>query len=469
VTQPVEAQAYPEAGKPVHWRNRLCLGALLAMETLALFVLGSLLGSTGNRPGPSFLAILGSAIAGFALARQLARFAFSRRTLIVAGIFVSAAGLWVICSLQFAGVLFDPAPLLSLGSDPTRLLNGHSAQVLGIAVIGLAWVRGVLLATRSEITHRIVLASLTSGLGIVVIGLSFGRAAINSRAIDSAALPFFACGLMALALVQLSQSEHIQGDTWRGPWLLVLLATIGGLAVVGAIFGLLPLDSINNLLAPVGSLLLLAFDLLLYLLVLPIVIVFNWILVHLLGGRLHPLDFNLQTLQQAQRQGQHQGHASGLALLLINLAHLLLVLAIAAIVALVLLWVFRKLERAGDDELRDREPIEAQEALVSDLRSLLAGFRRYFRRADRPQEPPLSPRLLALRRIYLSLLHQAEERGIARPLAATPREHAPVLEQGLGSPFPLEASDRFARGRYGLVEPSDAELDRLQQGLREIH
>jgi hypothetical protein len=438
------------------------------MEALAFFVLGTLLAGTGGRTGPNVLVILAAALVAYALVRFLSRFDLPKRPLVFVGSCASIIGLWVLWTLQFSDGPFDLRPLSTFAADPSRLLNRHTPELLGAVVIGLAWVRGVVIASRPQVTHRAVLVSMTVGLGIVVAGISIGRAAVGSRSIDNAALPFFVCALLALALVQLSQSEHIQGDTWRGPWLLALAGTIAGLALVGGIAGLLPLDSFNTLLAPVGNLLLTLLDLLLYILVLPIVIVFNWVLTRLLAGHMHPLDVNLQTFQQATRPVQRPGHTSGLVLALIGLGHLLVIALVAAVVALVLIWVFRRIEYEDDVEASDRESVESQGALRSDLQGLLGGLLGRFRRPPRSQEPPLSPRLLALRRLYLSMLSRSGQQGVERPPAATPRQFAPILEQHFNSPLPEKLSTNFSGGRYGLIEPDDEELQRLQDEARRM-
>lgn len=450
------------------WRIRLATVALLTTECLALFVFGTLLAATGGRAGPNVLTILIAAFAGYAVVRFLQRFDLPRRSLTISGAGFSAVGLWILWTVQFGNGPFDLAQVGTFAGDPTRALNQHAPEVFGIAVIGLAWVRGAVIGSRPQITHRMVLVSMTVGLGIVVIGVSIGRAAVASRAIDNAALPFFVCALLALALIQLSQSEHIQGDSWRGPWLVALAGTIGGLAFVGGVAGLLPLDVFNRLLAPVGNLLLTLLDLLLYILVLPIVIVFNWILTRLLSGHMHPLDLKLQTFQQATRPAPHEAHPSGLALVLINLGHLLVIGIVAALVAVVLIWVFRQVEREDEVAIGEREPVESRGALRSDLQDLLGGLLGRFRRAPPPREPELSPRLILLRRLYLSMLKRGEGDGLNRPPAATPREFAPLLEQHFDSQLPGRLSESFSSGRYGLLEPAEDDLRAMQDATKRV-
>jgi hypothetical protein len=438
------------------------------MEALAIFVLGNLLAATAGRSGPGIVVILVAIAGGFAVVRLLLRFYFPRRLLIAVGASVSVLSFWILWSIQFSDGPLDFVPLLDFASNPVNSLNRATAEVFGVIVLALAWVRGCLIGLRPQITHRAVLTTLTVGLVIVVLGLTAGRAAIGSRGIDEAALPFFVCGLLALALIQLSQSEHIQGDTWRGPWLVSLLGTIGALALVGAVAGLLPLDAVNRVLSPVGDLLATSIDVVLYILVLPIVIVFNWILTRLLSGRLHPLDLRYQTFEQAVRQPGHVSHPSGFVLFLARLGNLLVVVLLVLVAALILLWIFHRLERDDDVAPNERERIATRASLGADLNDLLTAVLRRFRKGSHSLAPQLSPRLQKLRRLYLALLRRAERDGLPRPVALTPLEFAPPLDQRFNSDLPGKLSIQFSAGRYGRIEPSDRELQELEKAERSL-
>jgi hypothetical protein len=438
------------------------------MESLAIFVLGNLLAATAGQVGPGFLILFVATIGGYGVVRLLQRIDLPRRSLIAAGACLAFLGFWVLWSVQFAGGPFDFGPLLNFASDPVRSLNRATAGAFGAFVIALAWIRGSLIGLRPQITHRAVLSSLTVGLVIVVLGLTVGRGAVGSSAMDEAALPFFVCGLLALALVQLSQSEHIQGDTWRGPWLVSLLATIGGLALVGAITGLLPLDALNRLLSPVGDLLVTLIDIVLYILVLPIVIVFNWVLTRLLKGHLHPIDFRLQAFEQATRQPATNANPSGLLLFLAHLGNILVVVIVATIAVLLLLWVFHRLERDEETAPNERERVDTRASLGADLNSLFNAILGRFHRAQNRSQPDLSRKLLQLRRLYLEMLGRAEKHGLRRPEGSTPLEFGPVLEEHFRSDLPESLSAQFSAGRYGRVEPSDQELEDLTAAERSL-
>jgi hypothetical protein len=449
------------------WRRRLADLTFVAMEAIALFVLGSLLAGIGSRPGPGLGTLLAGGFGGFFLARALQRFDIPRRPLLTVGGSASLLGLWVLGSLQYGGPAgpLDLSPLVRLAADPAHVLDIHTAEALGLGVLALAWLRGGLAGARLELNHRVALGSLTVGLAIVAVGLSFGRASMSSRAIDEAAVPFLIAGLLTLALVHLSQSEHIQSDSLRGPWLLVLGGTVAILALAAAVAGLLPLGLFNRLLAPLGDLLLLLLDVLIYTLALPVVLLVDWLLVHILGGHLHRIDFPAQPASTAARQLQHQAHRSGFALVLIDLGHVLFVLAVAATVGLILWWLFNKLVRVTPADQLPRESVRLEADLGGDLRTLWQNLRRRLRRPDNPAEPPLSPRLLQLRRIYLSLLRRAAASGLSKPAAATPLEFAGDLTAHFDSSGAARVSEYFSAGRYGLVEPREDTLKELDDDV----
>ncbi len=80
-------------------------------------------------------------------------------------------------------------------------------------------------------------------------------------------------------------------------------------------------------------------------------------------------------------------------------------------------------------------------------------------------EPPLPENIRRLRRMYVETLDDAEVRGTLRPPAATPHEFSPALNRTYSSQAPAHLSDRFAAGRYGLVNPSAEELSELEREL----
>ncbi len=452
------------------WRRRISALSMLGMESLALFVLGNLLAAPSRSRGPSFVTLLAAALLGYGLVRLLQHFDVSRRVLIGTGIAVSCLVLWLLGTLQYSDGLFVDSGLVLLFSDPGRAIGQHAAAALGLLVILGAWLRGAAGGARPRLTKRAVLGSLTAGLAVILLGLTFGQGGPAAQGTDTAALAFFVCGLLTLALLQLGLSEHIHGDSWRGPWLLVLLGTCIVLAAAGASVGLLPLAALNPLFAAAGNLLLLVVAVLLYILVYPIALAATWLLVHLLLPHVHPTNAQIQLPPPPNpRQLQHAHHQTAAGAVVLALGHVLVFVAIVVPVLLVLLWLFRRLEHEPQAEGAERERLEVDSSLAADVRGLLGSLLRRRHAAPGAAEPDLSPRLRELRRIYLDVLRRGQARGIRRQPAETAREHVPQLERAFASELPLQLTEEFVRGRYGRIEPSPEELRRLREGAERLH
>jgi hypothetical protein len=437
------------------WRTRTAELTLLMMESLALFVLGDLLAGLRLASGPSIIAVFLASLGGFWLSRLLDQIDLPARPLIAIGVVLALLAIWVIGLAQYGS------------TGGLLLVNRGWPQLLGVVVLGAAWLRASVNARRA-LTYPFVLRSFTTGLAVIVVGLLLGRGAVSSRAIDEAALPFFVAGLVSLAFVHLSQSEHIRGDTWRGPWALVVGGTTLVLALVGGVAGLLPLTAFNRVLGPAVGFALLALDLVIYAIALPSALVFNWLLSILLGGHHPKAQVDPSVATNAAKSIQAKAHHSALAAISLFVIKLLLIAVVVAAILGLVYWVYRRREHARSDTEEERESIWAEGSLRDELGALLSSLRARFQRAPGPPEPALPARILAVRRLYLRLLERGASVGAARPPATTAEEFAPVLADRFHSPAPRALSQRFSDARYGLVEPSDAELEALERELRSI-
>lgn len=458
-----------EERKVAMWRKRVADLSMIATESVALFVLAAVMAAAAGGPGPSFLTILAAMLGGFGLVRLLVHVESARTPLIVAGIVASLLALLVLFNLQFnrGGSPLSLSWLRDVLDDPEAALSGKSPQILGMVIIGVAWLRAVALAQRN-LTYQAALTSYSLGLLLLVMMLLVGQGSRAASAVNGAAVPYLVLGLLTLALVQLSRAQYHQGDSLRGPWLATLIGITGLLAVLGALIGLIPLGVLNALLAPVGDLILRLMDLVIYLIALPTAYLIQWIIGLIRGNRPLEMPKSDQTFgQDPTRDLQHRLAQSGPPGVIVFLGKAIFLLAIVGLVAYIAWRAFRRLRRPAADEDETRESLAREGGLGQDLAALMGGLLGRFRRAPRPdREPELPGGILAVRRRYMRALGRAEAGGVVRPAAATPAEFAPRLAEELHTPAALTLSEYFSAARYGRIEPSPEQLVEIDAELR---
>jgi hypothetical protein len=77
-----------------------------------------------------------------------------------------------------------------------------------------------------------------------------------------------------------------------------------------------------------------------------------------------------------------------------------------------------------------------------------------------------APNAVAIRRLYFEMLAAGEERGLARPISATPTRFAPALDASFGSDVASKISAAFVESRYGERSIDDARVRRLREEWR---
>jgi hypothetical protein len=445
-------------------RGLLTTLSFIVMESLVLYVISLVLAGGAGGSGPAYITVLLAMLGGYGLVRGLLRFDLSAPALVAAGAGGTVLALTVLLNVQYntGGNPLSFSWFTGFVESPDEYLRTRWPQTWGVLVICAGWVRGVWIAQR-DMTYGLVLMSFSVGLIIFVITLLFGQSTQAGELINIAALPFFLSGLFTLALIQLQVAEESGGHAARGPWMQVVLGTVAGLGMISALLGLFPLGLANRLLAPVGLLVLRIIDLVIYAIALPV----SWIVTFLLSRLVNEnaewqIDTRMAT--DAAEQVEEQGDQSVFIGFLLTLLKFLFVLLVIAIVAYILYRIFRRLRRpttrAGDEV---REAIDAEGGLGSDLNALFRGLMNRWRRGSADTEPDLPPNARRVRRLYLDLLDDAEERGTPRPAAATPHEFAPSLSQTYQGTVSVRLSDRFAAVRYGHDEPSSEEVATLER------
>jgi len=449
-------------------RDRAARACFLLMESLVFFVVASLLARGAGGAGPNLLTVIAATFGGFGLTRLLQRLDVSPVALAVAGAMATVLALTFLLNLQYdpGGNPLSFGWLTGFADSPDRYLQTRWPQTWGVLVITAAWLRAVVIA-QQQFTYTLVLMSFSVGLVIFVVALLFGQGSSIHDRINYSALPFFITGLVALALLQLRRADQADAELARGPWLAVVLGTVGGLTAVSALLGFFPLGLFYWLLRPVGIVLLRVLDVVIFLIALPIGWLVTFLIVRVFG-RNFEMPQTQQAATQAAEEIQQQGDRGGFIAFLLVVFKFLFVLAVLAIIAYVLYRVFRYLRRPREGAEEARESVEREGSLGDDLNALWRGLLGRLNR-PRPQaaEPELPDGARRVRRLYLDMLDDAETRGTARPPPATPHEFVPDLTRTYAGPVPSRLTDRFEAARYGRVEPSREDVAALEREVNE--
>jgi len=243
---------------------------------------------------------------------------------------------------------------------------------------------------------------------------------------------------------------------------------VGGLLLLGLLLGLVPIEEIERLFAPVMAVLgWLAYGIA-YVVLLPVGYLVQIIIVVLQ----HLLRFGLfrpQVQEQPSLMEEMQGKLSGEPVIppqVFEAAKWIVLVVLASLVVLWLARAFSLRQRLREQEADTfRESLWEEGTLKRDLDGLLEGLFARWRR--QPQAVAFwagaSENLAAVYSIYLSLLELAASLSRGRQPWQTPYE----FEGELASLFPEGEVRRitaaFTRGRYGKLEPTDAEVVALRE------
>ena len=133
-------------------------------------------------------------------------------------------------------------------------------------------------------------------------------------------------------------------------------------------------------------------------------------------------------------------------------------IAAVLVFAIAAFYFFRRFANREDRAEELRESLWSEADVKGDLLAALAGLRNRFRR-EREERTPDAP----IAELYFDVLHHAETRGQIRAIHRTPLQFADALERAYHSPTPKRISRAFSTFRYGGRQPSQAEMNSMQQ------
>ena len=430
--------------------------------------------------GPSVLVIVFAAFAAFFLSRVITQLRLPRSLAAMLGILASVVMLNVVLHAALAGDLlfWDSGGLSSFLDDPEAQFaaRGDAAAFvtdpepgavrgasLGLIVFGLfaLWAR-FLLVGRGTVHFERSMRSFSVGFPIVMLAALASR--VTGVSAGMFALPYFVLGMLTLAVANVERSAGEDGQLPRpAPWAIAALVSMGLLAMVAALFGLVAVLEVEQVLAPIGSVVMRFVTWALIIAVTPVVWVIEAVLTRLFSNANFDALSQLiadpaptEGLEDRDRSFRWPGWlTSGIRLALVTL--------LGYAVYRVARFLFfgrpgREQERGYAEE---RGTTATSAGLGSLLRNLVPGRRR------RPDMPQWLARAAAYR-LFARAVNAAEDRGFPRRPGETPLEFSTVAARALDASavFPGIAAE-FDRARYGRHYATAEALGPLDRALGE--
>jgi hypothetical protein len=392
-----------------------------------------------------------------------------------------------------AAVRFDQYPS-SDGLDWLVLVAGALANALGQAAapalafaLGLfVWWRGVRIGSQMpsfsdvEGVFRWGIGALVAFALVMAVSTRPGLLPTVEAQTTPLVVGFFFMSLLTLALGRLeSLRTRTRALAINTQWLGVLVLVAGLVVLVALVIGqLLSFDVLLVATRPLFDLLGQALLLLIYLVVIPLAYVVEWLLYLLLS--LLPAASNQQPprlLQPGQIDNRLQQLVAQeippelLAALKAGGAVVLLLAALLVVARAASRWRRSSIDADATEEERD-SLWEAGRL----TRALLALLRRLFGRGSPVHDPSSTlaqgssveradlAELSSIRELYRRLLRLGEAAGASRPPATTPFEHLPALQQALEpADDAANVTRAYVRVRYAEVAPSTLDTDEARQ------
>jgi uncharacterized protein DUF4129 len=475
--------------------NRVSLtGGLAAMDLCSLYPWSVLLGlwSGSERrepllaPATIFLLVLLGALSTQVLGRR-ARTSRAARTAIAALAVVAAVVAARIDQYPSSGVIDW---FLPLATSVAAAIGHLTAPVLAFALALYLWWRGVRLGSQTasftevEGSFRWGIARLVLfGLVIAVTTRPSELPSVEART-TPAVVGFFFFSLLTLALGRLeslrTRTRTLSVNTqWFG--VLVLIAAV---VVLFALFvgQLVSFDLLLVATRPLFDLLGAVLLLLIYLIVIPVAYVIQWLVYLILSlvqadsSRQPPEAPQPTDIDNMLRRFFSEQVPPEL-LVALKTAGAAIVIGIAVLIVARSLSRWRPSGADADATNEERDSLWDAQHMQALLRAWL---RRLLRRDGRPmsvESAPSSPTpadgtaatLSNVRQLYAQLLRLGETVGARRQAATTPLEHMPALSHTLEPEEPVsDLTAAYILARYAENEPTPAETAALGNALRTV-
>lgn len=435
----------------------------------------------GFAGGPSVVVVVAAAFGAFFLSRAITQLRLPRSAAALLGIVSSVLLLNVLLHVALAGDLRiwegsglarfidDPqSPLFAGRGDAEAFIaDPNVSNVPGasaaMVVFGMFAVWGrFLFVGRGDIGFDRALRSFSVGLPVVLMAVLVAQ--LSGVAAGIFALPYFLLAMITLAVANGERSSEQGASLARAaPWAVSAMVTLGLLAAVAMLFGLIAALEVERVFTPLGAAITWVVGWVLLVVITPFAWVVNFFISALFANadpdvleQVGPGDSPVQPADEDERDPFKWPRwvTAGFKL------------GAFALFSFGVYYVgrylfFRRPPGDGERDYAEERKATSTSAGLGDLLRNLIPHRR-----PRPASVAWLDRH-AIYRLFARSVNDAEDRGFRRRPGETPLEFAAVAEPALdAAPLPAIAAE-FDRVRYGRHQTTDHQLRLLDGALSE--
>ncbi len=431
--------------------------------------------------GPSVLLVVLAAFGGFYVTRALVQSRITGSLGALIALIASVFGLNLLLHVGLAGDvrIWDSSGLAAFIDNSGARFSGllaaaefvrspdigrpHGAA-LALSFLGMVAVWGrFMIAGRRVVTFERVLRSFTFGFIAVLIAVT-GAMIEGAGGIASLGVPYFILAILLLAIANAARGTmQIEDMTKRAPWVTSVLVTVGALAAIGALVGLLAFVQIDRPLVYALGIIGNVVGVILVIIITPIswivVGILSWLLPEGLGGAFENATaifvLEPEVIEQTERE---EGGLSVPGWI----PDALRILALSLLMYFAYRVIRSILNRRASGLEDEYEEARSSSGEGAGLGSLL---RNLFSRGAPPATTGNWMRRHRVYRLYGRTVVDAEERGFRRRPGETPLEFSAVAGRVLDAPIFNEIAAEFDRARYGRHYPDDEWTVPMEQEL----
>ncbi len=343
------------------------------------------------------------------------------------------------------------------------VIAGEIDQLFAALLLIPIWFRGVALGS-STLMDRSFSNYALFGLFVLVGSFPLADNAGIEDHVRTLAIVWVVTGLITIALKNAANSDQVQGlgvAQTGASVAATLLALVLGVAIflllvtglVGLIAGSGAVEPVLNVLGVVLRAIITAISYILWPLFWLVEQVREWINPENIVPPNEVTEGGIGRELEAEEATEEADPTAGIVV-----SRVFGGIVAVVVFAVLAFYFFRRFLRRQSETEELRESLWSEADVKGDLMSALRGLGARFRRTKEEHEldAPIAE-------LYFDVLEHAETKGQIRAIHRTPLQFADALERVYKSPTPKRISRAFSSFRYGGRQPSQAELNSMQQ------